>query len=72
MQIMMCWVASYKEYRVGKYIKINKARVNNRMRKILINSFAAMESSSVFRLGLFFLTKKHFINTALKLSATFL
>ena len=37
------------------YIGINESGINKRMGKILINSFAGMDSFSVFRVGLFFL-----------------
>ena len=35
MQIVMCWVALYIEWTVGKYVRINEAGLNKKMRKKL-------------------------------------
>jgi len=33
MQIIMCWVTLYKEYRVGKYIRVNEAEITKKYKK---------------------------------------
>ena len=42
---------------MGKYTRINEAGINKKMSRIYIETFARMESFSVFRIELFFLVK---------------
>ena len=63
MQIIISYWTLYGKVWVTKYIRINEAGINKRMRKIQINSFSGMESFWVFTVGLYFLIKSIIILT---------